>query len=215
MTFSILISTYGADYWRELAQTRAVPSAEAQNPHEVFILHEPDGTIASCRNNNAARATGDWLVFLDADDELNPGYIDAMKAREQQAVYQHDYIVRESQPRLLQPAVSYVRNGRHMPARILGPGDLRHDNYLVIGTAVPRHLFEQVGGFNDYPHGFEDWSCWAKCWKAGAVVVPVPRAVYRAHINPRSKHRLMWRDRKLQVETHLRVQAELFPEMTA
>ena len=44
-----------------------------------------------------------------------------------------------------------------------------------------------------------------------ATVVPVPRAIYNAYINPQSKHRQMWRNRREQVATHLRVQAELFP----
>jgi hypothetical protein len=113
---------------------------------------------------------------------------------------------------LFQPSVRYVRKGR-APAPTMTPvADLRVDNFLVIGTVVHKPLFMHVGGFNDEPHGFEDWTCWAKCWKAGAQIVQVPDAVYRAYINPRSAHRVAWRDRKWQVETHLRVQAELFPE---
>ncbi len=34
------------------------------------MLHEDDATIAEVRNKNTVDATGDWLCFLDADDEL-------------------------------------------------------------------------------------------------------------------------------------------------
>ncbi len=80
----------------------------------------------------------------------------------------------------------------------------------MIGTLIQRELFLEIGGFPEYPHGFEDWAVWAKAWKAGAKIVKVPDAIYRAHVNPHSKHKTAWRDRKTQVETHNRVRAELF-----
>ena len=200
---SIVITTYGEEYWRELASERAYPSAQAQESAEVVLHHAPDLSIGPARNEAAKRATREWLLFLDADDELEPGYVSAME----NAVL--------STPRanrtLFQPSVRYVRKGR-VPDPMLAPQkDLRTDNFLVIGTLVHCSLFKKAGGFSDYPHGFEDWSLWAKCWKHGAKIVPVPAAVYRAFINPSSQHRQGWRNRKWQVETHLRVQAELFP----
>ena len=50
----------------------------------------------------------------------------------------------------------------------------------------------------------------AKAWKAGAQVIKVPDAIYRYHINPQSKHKQGWRNKKWQAETHNRVRAELF-----
>ena len=198
---SVVITTYGDEGWRELAYTRALASAEDQGAHEVLVHHEPELEIGPARNAAAATATGEWLLFLDADDELSPGYVDAMKAA----------ISRQGGGKwLFQPAVSYVRKGRIGPPQINKVKDLSQDNYLVVGTVVRKHLFEEVGGFSDYPHGFEDWSLWAKCWRAGAQIVPVRKAIYVAHINPHSKHRALWRNRKEQVATHLRVQKELF-----
>lgn len=148
------------------------------------------------RNALAANAEGDWLCFLDADDELAPGYIDAM------ARVGGDKV-------LLTPAVSQVRKGRSSPARFYPEVDLSVANWLVVGTLLRRSLFEYVGGFEDYPHGFEDWSLWFKCHHVGAHVIRVPRAVYVQHVNPQSKHRLGWKDRRWQVDTHKRVQSEL------
>ena len=209
MKVSIIVATYGGEEWLALARTRALPSALMQEAHEVIDHHDPEASIAQTRNAGAERANGDWLCFLDADDELGSGYLPAMqRAHEQRGGA-------DGIPPLLTPAVSYVRKERRTGrVGFLDRGfPLTDDNWLVVGTLVRRDLFMQVGGFSDYPHGFEDWSCWAKCWKAGAEIVKVPDAVYYAHVNPHSKHRQGWRNRQWQVETHNRVRAELFPEL--
>lgn len=210
MNVSICIPSYGENVWQEMAETRAVPSAHRQEPLEVLTEHDPEGTVASVRNALGRRAKGEWLCFLDADDELAAGFLVAMQ-RAWERRSRGGGGAPDGPPPLLTPAVSYVRNGKRQTPRLLPVGNLRHNNYLVVGTLVQRDLFLQVGGFENYPHGFEDWSLWAKCWKAGAKVVPVRRAIYIAHVNPNSKHRTLWRDRAHQAEWHERIQRDLFP----
>ncbi len=111
---------------------------------------------------------------------------------------------------LLTPAVSQVRKGKTGTPFFFDRGvSLRDDNWLVVGTLIQRDLFMEVEGFEDYEHGFEDFSLWSKCFRLGARVVKVPGAVYLAHVNQQSKHRQGWRNRKWQVATHQRVVAEL------
>lgn len=197
MRVSVVIATYGDRWWQELAHERAFPSAHDQGAHEIIVGHDTDLTIGPVRNALARKATGDWLCFLDADDELAPGYLDAMAQVGGENV-------------LLTPAVRKVNKGKWAsPPTFYPEVPLWQANWLVVGTLLRRDLFERVGGFNDEPHGFEDWTLWAKCWKAGARPVRVPKAVYIQHINPRSKHRLGWKNRRWQVETHQRVEAEL------
>lgn len=205
MDCSILISTYGNEAWKDLAQTRALPSTDGQGACEVLVMHEPDATISEVRNANADCARGEWLLHLDADDELAPGYLDAMRAARDRTD-----VIMETDRVLFTPAVSHVKKGRPAAPFFFDRGiSLRQDNWLVVGTLVHRDLFFEVGGFGDYPHGFEDWSLWSKCFRVGAEIVKVPDAVYVYHHNPQSKHKQGWRDRKWQVETHQRVVREL------
>jgi GT2 family glycosyltransferase len=207
MNVSVLIATYGAEEWKDLAWSRAYPSAIEQ-VEDVASFHDPEGTIASVRNEMARTASGEWLLFLDADDELAPGYLDAMRA-----TYEQEGA--DGVPLLLTPAVQKVKRGVLQKRTFFYDTgkSLTDDNWLVVGTLITRDLFWEVGGFSDYPHGFEDWSLWAKAWKAGAKIVKVPKAIYVQHENPNSKHKQGWRDRRWQEETHHRVRAELFPEL--
>jgi hypothetical protein len=144
---------------------------------------------------------GDWLCFLDADDELAPGYIRAMEA----AVEQQPNATRL----LFTPAVSIVRNGKGSTPTFFRAVPLRQANWLVVGTVIHRDLFWEVGGFPEAEHGLEDWGLWSKCARVGAEVVKVPDAVYRYWANPNSMHRQLWRDKKVQRAAHARVAAEL------
>ena len=204
MNISVVISTYGDEEWAELAWSRAYPSVwEQDHPNEVIIDHIPDATIAQVRNALARKATGDWLCFLDADDELAPGFLDSMRRAEQRTPSHRV-------PALFTPAVSYVRKGRAQPPKFNDRGiSLQDDNWLIVGTLIRKDLFMEIGGFNDYEHGFEDFSLWNKAWQMGAQIVKVPDAVYLAHINPNSDHRRRWRDRKWQVQRHMEVVEEL------
>jgi glycosyltransferase involved in cell wall biosynthesis len=195
---SVLVATYGDDEWKTIAE-RAMLSALGQGAQEIILHHEDNATIAASRNASAEKASGDWLLFLDADDEIEPGYISAMHAA-------YNFNDRA----LLTPAVRHVKKGRPGAPFFFDRGiSLREDNWLVVGTLVHKDLFWEVGGFGDYPHGFEDFSLWSKCFRAGAQVIKVPDAVYVYHHNPQSKHKQGWRDRKWQVETHQRVVREL------
>jgi glycosyltransferase involved in cell wall biosynthesis len=188
VSISIIIATYGEETWAQTALTRALPSVEGVDA-EVLIGHDPEATIAGVRNEIASHATGKWLCFLDADDELAPGYIEAMTQAMQRKC-------------LLTPRVQQIINRREHPAKYYPEVNLMSGNWLVVGTLIERSLFKKVGGFGDYPHGF-------KATKLGAEVVRVDDAIYRQHVNPRSKHRMGWRNRRYQVSTHHSVQAEL------
>ncbi len=176
MNVSVIISTYGSEEWRNLAQSRAYPSALDQGAHEIVVGHDPEGTLASVRNALARKAEGEWICFLDGDDELAPGYLGAMKRAYEQEGRE------DGTPLLLTPAAHWitVRGRPETPPKFFDECLFENGNWMVIGTLVPRDLFFQVGGFEEW-QVYEDWALWARCWKAGAVPVRVPDAVYRAH----------------------------------
>ena len=210
MTISICISSYGSEEWSALAISRALPSAEmqAKSKHEIILNHEPEGTISSCRNGAAGQATGDWLCFLDADDQLARNYCHSM-------LRSMKHLPRDGSRRIYTPKVSYIKHGRLLPARFWPEVPLQTANWLVLGTLIERDFFFSLGGFHDYgdPPGsnaFEDWALWARCWKAGVEIVKVPRAIYLAHWSEQSRHHAA--DHTTRLGWHYEIGSDLFPE---
>lgn len=183
MNVSIVIATCGSDEWAELAWSQAYPSADRQDAHEVLIDHDPDMTVEQARNWLASRARGEWLCFLDADDQLHPGFLDAMARGAVAGAVQGNV--------LAIPAVQYVHpDGREEPPRIPNTQQpFTVLNHAVIGTLVQRSTFERVGGFSSGYGPWEDWHLWLKCIRAGAELVYCPQAVYRAFVHSDSRHR--------------------------
>ncbi len=171
MDLEILICAHGDPKWRELAYSRAFRSANEQAL--VLVYYHPDKTLAQVRNFAAEEADSEWLCFLDADDELDYGYVDAMRRHE------------NGTDQLLAPAVKYL-NPRRATAPAALPNeqaDMRRLNRCVIGTLIRRETFLETGGFEEWPC-YEDWDLFLGAYLGGTPITYVPDAVYKAHLTP-------------------------------
>jgi len=170
LDITVVVATFGASEWVDLAHQRAMPSVTS----DVELIHVHGTTLATARNDGLSRAERSLTVFLDADDELERGYLEAMSAAT------GDVRV---------PRVRYVRNGREGEAafpRVVGHDHdctaacLPDGNWIVVGAAVRTDLAREVGGFAGWPI-YEDYDLWCRCAAVGAEITAVPDAVYRAH----------------------------------
>ena len=205
----IVVATYGSDAWYQKARLRAVPSADGQQFRteegwfipRVTQIHLPNGSLADARNAAARNIAPfcDYLIFLDGDDELAPGYVKAMVGA-----------MKLNPGALYVPAVQYVtKGGAARPPKFFPEQDHRDGNWLIIGTMVPVQAFYEAGGFEEYGM-YEDWALFARMQDAGYGPQKVPDAVYVAHRTPRSrneghpKERLYW---------HQKIGADLWPDL--
>ena len=175
MSISVVIATYGDRKWNELALRRARASAmEQSGDHndQVICHHYHNETLSQARNFAAKQATRDWLIFLDGDDELEPGYLEAMMASPGDLVY---------------PSVRYVPSTDTPEPIVIPWKPLVTGNHMVIGTMMRRIDFFRVGGFSEYP-AYEDWQLFLKLTYAGAERRLAEKAIYRAHVNPTGRN---------------------------
>jgi hypothetical protein len=180
MEITVAVATFGELRWQTWAQHRAVPSAERLGV--PVVCHHSSGGLDDARNEALEKVDTEWVIYLDSDDELEPGYISAMTGAS------GDVRV---------PRVRYVRSHTRAPAlmpRVPGhqhacsAGCLADGNWIVIGACTRVDLIRRVGGWRDF-NLFEDWDLWARCWQAGADIQPAPGAVYRAHVHANSRNR--------------------------
>lgn len=172
---AVIVATYGdREKWDVIAQ-RAVDSVRRQTvAPEIVRYHGVD--IREARNTGASMAGADnpveWLIFLDADDELDDRYVEEMVA-----------IAATGEYDLIQPATLGFHDwDGHVDetANVIETHDFFQRNNLVIGTMARKSLFEEVGGFDDW-YVLEDWALFIKLVVAGARVGVAEKAIYRVH----------------------------------
>src|SRR3989441_6794574 len=119
------------------------------------------------RNVGALSASGEAFLFLDADDEIAPGYLPAMA----DALAHHDFVAAYRDSESLN--TGWVRLSR----RTHPYGGLRNCYHFLPhagGTriGVRRSIFESAGGFDENILGGEDVDF---CWRGQLAGVPLRR----------------------------------------
>jgi glycosyltransferase involved in cell wall biosynthesis len=174
-TVDVIIATYGdKELWDILAE-RALVSVMNQTIHPNSVYRCHDENLAAARNIGAADSSSEWLIFLDADDELDPRYVEHMLAGDGD---------------IRQPSTLGVVDGKEDDYPVLIPpraGGFMVGNHLVIGSMVRRDLFMTAGGFRDLPV-LEDWDLWIRCQLCGGDVGTAPEAIYRVHVRSQSRN---------------------------
>jgi len=184
---TVAIATYGSQWWMELAHARPIPSCQRLGLRYVYVHGE---TLHDARNAALAMVDTEWVVHLDGDDELTPGFVPAMAA---------------GWADVRAPAVEYISPGgantRPKMPKVAGHTHdcdadcLAWGNWIVVGAVARTALLQQVR-WRDYSWS-EDWDLWLRCAQAGATFQAIPEAVYRAHVRRDSRNRIADRDARL------------------
>lgn len=173
-TVGIVIGTFGSDDWDD----RGAQLARRIRHDGSNCVHCHADTLAEARNYGALMLSSHFVSFLDADDDLVPGYADAMS----------DAVSEDLNHVILQPSTRGRVDGVLDDFPLLIPhADLYRRNYLVIGSAVNRLDFIAINGFRDLP-ALEDWDLFIRLVINGAIVKSVSEAVYivNVHLNSRN-----------------------------
>ncbi len=177
-TVGVVIGTYGDAKWVAKAKG-AIVSVQAQTcaPDDWIQIH--GATLADARNKGAKILGTDYLIFLDADDELDSRYVEEMR---------NAMVFSSIADTIYRPITQGIHeDGTIEEPRMIPRTDLKRQNCIVIGAMCPSHAFFEVGGFDEWPI-MEDWSLWRKLVAKGCDVKDVEHAIYKIHVLPHSRN---------------------------
>jgi len=169
------------------AENKKLKKACSPLPRTRFFRHEINKGPAAARNFGIRQARGEWIAFLDSDDEWKPGKLKA----------QLDFFEKNPDYEICQTEEIWVRNGTRVnPMK-------KHKKYggwifrqclplcIVSPSAVMlrRRLFDAVGLFDESLPACEDYDLWlrvASRYPIGLIEAPY-LVKYGGHTDQRSR----------------------------
>lgn len=182
MKISVVIPSYNSAKW--LPATVASVRAQIRPADELLVVDDgstddtaevtarlgvrcvrrQNGGLSAARNTGIAETTGEWMLFLDADDELTPDALLALskKAESSAAGVVYGFVIqRRAEPTETRlHGLPYAVGEPPHPAKA-------HFWWTPIPTAgaalIRRSLNDAVGGFDENFRQVEDAEYWLRC----------------------------------------------------
>lgn len=159
----------------------------------IKLYNQKNSGASNARNNGVKYANGDFIAFLDADDEWDKTYLERIvklhKNNPDGILYATNYYIMENKELSM---IDY-------PGITKKEGEL--ENYFISGkiytpiwtsaAVIKKDVFNQLGGFNKHCIICEDVDLWCKIALSGKIYyINEPLAIYhRDNINMLSKNK--------------------------
>jgi glycosyltransferase involved in cell wall biosynthesis len=136
-----------------------------------LIIHDENKGLSAARNTGIENAKGDYILCLDADDTLEPDFIELTVDQDDiVATYQNEFGARNEKLRWLEhPVLS----------------DFMEYNQIPAGCLFKKELWEKVGGYDEaMREGYEDWDFWVRILKeTDATITTMPFYLFNYRIH--------------------------------
>lgn len=174
------------------ARTKEILSAAVWP--RTTIIRQPNGGPSAARNRAVLAAAGEYILPLDADDRIDPTYVEkaveVMRSRGDVGIVYckaHKFGVE--------------RGAWHLPAYSLN--ELVIDNVIFCTSLYRRDDWVRVGGYNEaLRHGMEDYEFWIKLVHLGCNVFQIDEPLFFYRIQASSRTTGFMADNRTVVSTY-------------
>ena len=146
----------------------------------LLVQHGTNAGLAATRNTAFQLAEAPWCFVLDADNSLEPNAVAHCLALGQAA---------PSDIAVVHPLVELVGAG-DATSLISGlswqRAHFRERNVIDAMALVRRSAWQQVGGYDHIPGGWEDYDFWCKLIEVGLQGILCPQRLATYHSHPQS-----------------------------
>jgi GT2 family glycosyltransferase/glycosyltransferase involved in cell wall biosynthesis len=159
------------------ARTIEVLAALREAGHRV--IHQENAGLSAARNAGIAASTGEYILPLDADNRLLPGFVEEAIA------------LLDSDPAA---GIAYGDRrefgGRNADVAVpeFDLPQMLWSNYIDACAVVRRQVWTTVGGYEPSLRDWEDWDFWLSAAERGWRFVHLPRPTFEYRIRPDSLH---------------------------
>jgi glycosyltransferase involved in cell wall biosynthesis/peptidoglycan/xylan/chitin deacetylase (PgdA/CDA1 family) len=159
--------------------TGQLASRLASQDARIIVHGRENGGASQARNDGLARATADWVTFLDADDWVDPSFVEIMLgARDRNPQADAIYCgYQRITPDGSRVTPSFRPEVSEAPFRMFcGACPV-----AIHSVVIKKSLVLEAGAFDPGLQTCEDWDLWQRVARLGAVFVGVPEllALYR------------------------------------
>mgnify|MGYP001574818795 CR=1 FL=1 len=142
----------------------------AQKYEGIKLVNQVNKGLSSARNAGIMNATGDYILFLDADDILLPTCVERIIET-----------IESTGADIVSP--SFKEFGVRNTQIILMPNpqieDFKTGNRIGYCSAVKREALLEVGGYSSrMTFGFEDYALWFDLLSRGKKIVTIPEILW-------------------------------------
>lgn len=179
-----------------LDQTDEIARRWSMEDSRFKYLFQNNKGLSGARNTGIAQAEGIYILPLDADDKIAPGYLkDAVN-------------VLNSSPDVKIVYCKAEKFGNEQGPWVLPPYtpfNMSRTNTIFCSALFKKKDWERVGGYDKKLKAWEDWDLWISILKDGGDVFQLKEVGFYYRINPNSMLRSLSRTTEEQIMSYLSV----------
>ena len=143
------------------------------------ILAQNNAGPGAARNTGMKASKGKYILFLDSDNRLLPGFIDTCLTT---------LLNEKADMVYCQPLFFGDTSEYRFKTRKFDLNDILRDNYIDTCSIITRDVWNETGGFDESPIviGYEDWEFWIRLGATGYKFHFIDRPLYEYRVSKES-----------------------------